>query len=75
MSETEEKHALDETIDFLIQTLQHVGDYTTLIIGVLVGDEAVVKRTEDEFDNFTDDLEAANGFIKLGNFKRKEGGE
>jgi len=68
-----EPHPLDESIDFLIETLAHLGDYTTLIVGILQGDEETVKATEKKFDRLTDELDSANGFIKLSNFKRKEG--
>lgn len=71
--ETKEQHPLDESIDFLIQTLSHLGDYVTLVVGVLVGEKEEVKRTEEEFDKLTDGLETANGFIKLSGFSRKEG--
>jgi len=66
-----EKHPLDEIIDGLIETFGGEGKYVTLIIGVLVGDEKEVKTTEEEFDEATHDLLSANGFIKLGGYKRK----
>ena len=64
--------AIQQCIDSLIEEFGGGGKYVTVIIGVLVGDEKDVKTTEQEFDDATNDLLCANGFLKFSNFKKKE---
>ena len=59
----------------LVQTFGDAPKYTTVIIGVLVGDKDEVKATEKEFSEKTKDLLSANGFVTLSGYKEKEGGQ
>ena len=67
-----EKHPLDEIIDGLIETFGDDPEYVSVIVGVLVGDKAEVKTTEEEFSERINDLLSASGFVTLSGFNRKE---
>lgn len=56
----------------LVKTFGDEPKYTTVIIGVLVGDKDEVKKTEKEFNEKVDDLLSANGFVMLSGYKEKE---
>lgn len=64
--------AVRQIIRGLVEQFGDSPEYVTVIIGVLMGKKDEVKATEVEFNEKTDDLLSANGFVTLSGYKEKE---